>query len=108
MRVRRTILRHEARVMLLLQGHPAIPLLVGYHRVPHFEYLGMELLGKDLKSMVEPGHALKQGTVARIGAQMVYISLFVYQCEAADELGMIGVCFRASVQARVCPSRRQT
>jgi predicted Ser/Thr protein kinase len=53
LRVRRTTLRHEARVMQLLQGHPAIPKLVGYHREAHFEYIGMELLGKELKVTVE-------------------------------------------------------
>jgi predicted Ser/Thr protein kinase len=79
LRVRRTTLRHGARIMQLFQGHPAIPKLVGYHREAHFEYIGMELLGKELKVTVErlePGsgrlhHALKMGTVVRIGAQMV-------------------------------------
>jgi hypothetical protein len=79
LRVRRTTLRHEVRVMQLLQGHPAISKLVGYHREAHFEYIGIELLGKKLKVTVErlePGsgrwhHALKMGTVAWIGAQMV-------------------------------------
>jgi hypothetical protein len=74
LRVRRTTLRHEARVMQLLQGHPAIPKLVGYHRESHFDYLGMELLGKDTKTTVSPGYALNPGTVARIGEQMVCTS----------------------------------
>jgi len=33
LRVRRTIVRHEARVSQLLQGHSAIPTLFGYQRV---------------------------------------------------------------------------
>jgi serine/threonine protein kinase len=71
LRVRRTTFRHEARVMARLQGHPAIPKIWGYRRVEHFEYLGLELLGKEIKAMVQPGGALKTITVARITNQMV-------------------------------------
>jgi hypothetical protein len=53
--VRRTTFCHEAWVMQLLQGHPAILKLFGYHREEHFEYLGIELLGEDLKAMIQPG-----------------------------------------------------
>ena len=78
LRVKRTILRHEARVMQLLQGHSAIPTLFGYLRVQHFEYIAMDLLGKDLKGTCKPGHSLKVGTVARIADQMVSTSLFSF------------------------------
>jgi hypothetical protein len=73
LRIQRTLLHHEARVMCILRGHPAIPTLVGYRRVAHFEYLGMELLGKNLKATIESGCPLNWATVARIGEQMVYI-----------------------------------
>jgi predicted Ser/Thr protein kinase len=75
LRVKRTILRHEARVMQLLQGHPAIPQLVGYHRGNHFEYMGMELLGMELKATVQDNSAVRPGTVARVGKQIVHISV---------------------------------
>ena len=72
LRVKRTMLRHEARVLQLLQGHPAIPTLFGYQRLPHFEYIAIDLLGQNLKEICKPGHSLKIGTVASIAEQMVY------------------------------------
>lgn len=74
LRVERTILRHEARVLQVLQGHPAIPKLFGYRRVPHFEYIAIDLLGENLSKSCKPGHALCAGTVARIADQMVSTS----------------------------------
>lgn len=71
LRVQRTTLRHEARVLKHLGGHSAIPKLIGYRRAEHFEYLGMELLGQDMKGLIEPGYALKPETVAKIGEQLV-------------------------------------
>jgi serine/threonine protein kinase len=70
LRVQRTTLRHEARVLKHLGGHSAIPQLIGYRRAEHFEYLGMELLGKDIKGLIESGYALKPETVAKIGEQL--------------------------------------
>jgi len=50
LRVKRTLLlQHEARVLQLLQGHPAIPVVYGYGRLKHFEYLTMELLGPSIR-----------------------------------------------------------
>ncbi|KIJ41982.1 hypothetical protein M422DRAFT_229492 [Sphaerobolus stellatus SS14] len=48
-RVSRTFLCHESRVLQLLQGHPAIPVLYGYGQLPHFDYMAMELLGPSVK-----------------------------------------------------------
>ena len=78
LRVKRTMLRHEARVLQLLQGHPAIPTLFGYQRLPHFEYIAIDLLGQNLKEICKPGHSLKIGTVACIAEQMVYREFFLY------------------------------
>jgi hypothetical protein len=64
--------------MQLLQGHPAIPRIIGYRREPHFDYLGMELLGKNIKTTISPGYALNPGTVARIGEQVVCTSHRMY------------------------------
>ncbi|KIM44188.1 hypothetical protein M413DRAFT_25639 [Hebeloma cylindrosporum] len=49
LRVKRTLLQHEARVLQSLQGHPAIPVMYGYGRFKHFEYLAMEFLGPSIR-----------------------------------------------------------
>jgi len=49
--VKLTMLRHEARVLQLLQGHPAILTLFGYQRLPHFEYIAVDLLGQNMKGI---------------------------------------------------------
>jgi hypothetical protein len=82
LRVQRTMLRHEARVMQPLQGHPAIPRLVGYRRGTHFEYIGMELLGMEVKAMVKAKSALRPGTVARVGEQMVCPFFYSWKVKA--------------------------
>jgi len=74
LRVKRTMLRHEARVLQLLEGHPAIPTLFGYQRVPHFEYIPIDLLGQSMKEICKPGHSLKFSAVACIAEQMVFNS----------------------------------
>lgn len=71
LRVQRTFLKHEARILGLLQGHSAFPKLVGYGRGPHFEHLAMELLGSRVKEKMQAGKALSVQTVAQIGEQMV-------------------------------------
>jgi predicted Ser/Thr protein kinase len=49
LRLKRTLLEHEARVLQALQGHPVIPVIYGYGRLKHFEYLAMELLGPSIR-----------------------------------------------------------
>ena len=49
LRITRTLLQHEARVLQVLQGHPAIPAVYGYGHLKHFEYLTMELLGPSIR-----------------------------------------------------------
>ena len=49
LRVNRTLLQHEARILQLVQGHPAIPVIYGYGRLKHFEFLAMELLGPSIR-----------------------------------------------------------
>ena len=46
LRVKRTALKHEGRILQLLQGHPSIPEVYAHGRLEHFEYLSMELLGR--------------------------------------------------------------
>ena len=69
------MLRHESRVLQLLQGHPAIPTLFGYKRLPHFEYIAVDLLGQNMKRICKPGYTLKIGTVTCIAEQMVFLAL---------------------------------
>ena len=46
--LKRMLLKYEANILKLLEGHPAIPKLYGYGHFEHFEYLAIELLGKSL------------------------------------------------------------
>ena len=48
MRLKRRLLKHEAGILKLLEGHPAIPKLCGYGWVENFELLAIELPGKSL------------------------------------------------------------
>ncbi|KAF7327353.1 Casein kinase I isoform alpha [Mycena kentingensis (nom. inval.)] len=57
-------------MLQLLQGHRAIPEIFGYHRGPHFEFIGMELLGCTLMSMVTVGGLIPE-TVLRVGVQLL-------------------------------------
>lgn len=70
MRVKRPPLKHEARVLQLLGGHPAIPSVYGYGRFRHFEYLAMELLASSLEDL-HKDHALPLKAVFFIANQMV-------------------------------------
>ncbi|KAI5899193.1 kinase-like protein [Schizophyllum commune H4-8] len=49
--VRNPVLRHEACVMIVLQGHPAIPEVYAWGRSQYFEYLALEELGQDLTTL---------------------------------------------------------
>ncbi|TFK91771.1 kinase-like protein [Polyporus arcularius HHB13444] len=97
-KVKRTPLAHEGRVIQLLQGHPAVPTLVGYGRDPHFDYLALELLGGTLKKQIqEKVEALRISTVARISEQLL---------SALEHLASHGVVHRDINPANIllCPS----
>jgi hypothetical protein len=64
-------LRHEARVLQLLQAHPAFPRLFGYVRAPHVEYLAIELLVPTVREKMAEKMALDIITVARVGLQPI-------------------------------------
>ena len=68
--VERPLLEYEAQVMKTLEGHPAIPFLVGYGRFEHFEYLAMPHYGRTLAD-VEQTTRLPMGTILAIAIQMV-------------------------------------
>jgi serine/threonine protein kinase len=69
-RIQRPHLRHEARLLRALEGHPAIPRLVAYGHLQHFEYLAMELLGKSLEQ-IAPKNGMDERTVAKIAVHLV-------------------------------------
>lgn len=72
MRLKRTLLKHEARILKRLEGHPAIPQLYGYGRIEHFEFLAIGLLGKSLADGDDEFvWDVSIHEVANIGAQMV-------------------------------------
>lgn len=62
LRVKRPLLQHEARILLRLQGHAAIPNLYAYGRLEHFEYLSMELLGPSLRDLLKEHCKFSRGS----------------------------------------------
>ncbi|KAH7106377.1 kinase-like domain-containing protein [Auriculariales sp. MPI-PUGE-AT-0066] len=78
LKVQRTFLRHEARVLQLVQDHHAFPRLVGNGRAVHFDFLTMELLGDSVKSKVKEGIAYRHETVSSIGLQMLSALRFMH------------------------------
>jgi len=73
LRVKRTTLQYESRILQLLQGHPEI---YGYGHLPHFEYLAMELLGPSIKDCATGPVAVT--TVTCVVLQMVCVALKLY------------------------------
>jgi len=71
LRLKRTVLKHEANILKLLEGHLAIPKLHGYGRLEHFEFLAMELLGKTLTNKEKFAQGFSLQEVADIGVQLV-------------------------------------
>ncbi|KAK0233861.1 putative casein kinase-1 hhp1 [Armillaria fumosa] len=73
-RVKRPMLRHETRIIQLLKGQVAIPLVYAYGQLEHFEYIAMEILGPSVaeqqkKNGLETGVMLT--TVVRIMDQVL-------------------------------------
>ncbi|CAE6444560.1 unnamed protein product [Rhizoctonia solani] len=71
LRVRRTLLQHEARVLRLLSGHPAIPQVFAYGRMKHFEIFSMELLGRTLRDIVDEQGPLSITTGLDLAGQLL-------------------------------------
>jgi len=71
-RVQRTMLRHEARILQLLQEHPAIPTLFGYGQLQHFEYLALEL-GECISDLLPTPAGVDVKTVVRVVLQVACI-----------------------------------
>ncbi|KAE9401947.1 putative casein kinase-1 hhp1 [Gymnopus androsaceus JB14] len=79
-KIKRTLLRHESRVLQLLQGHVAIPAVYAYGHLDHFEYLAIELLGPSLADKLHflDGAGLKVKTVIRIVDQALSALEYVH------------------------------
>ncbi|KAK7685976.1 hypothetical protein QCA50_010786 [Cerrena zonata] len=71
LRVKRSLLQHEAAVIKLLHGHPAIPNVFAYDRIEHFELLSMEHFDQCLGDMVNEGSPLSLPLVLDIADQML-------------------------------------
>ncbi|KAF9484910.1 kinase-like protein [Pholiota conissans] len=78
-KVKRTILQYESWVIQLLQGHPAIPILFGYGRLPHFEYLAMELLGPSVNECTSGG-PIAVKTVTQVVLKMLSALEHIHKC----------------------------
>ena len=72
------MLRYEARILQLLQGHPSIPALYGYGHLPHFEYISMELLGPNLREVHPSPQGIKLQTVLQFAKQAVSHAIAIY------------------------------
>ncbi|PBK77698.1 kinase-like protein [Armillaria solidipes] len=74
-KVKRPMLQHETRVLQLLKGQAAIPLVYAYGQLEHFEYIAMEILGSSVaekqKNMNVPGAGMMLTTVIRIVDQVL-------------------------------------
>ncbi|CAE6433158.1 unnamed protein product, partial [Rhizoctonia solani] len=70
-KLRRTLLQHEAQVLIFLAGHPAIPQVYAYGRIEHFELLAMELLDQTLGDAVEARGPLSLTIVSDIADQLL-------------------------------------
>ncbi|EIM89246.1 kinase-like protein, partial [Stereum hirsutum FP-91666 SS1] len=67
--IKKPHLRHESRILQLLQSHPAIPAIYGYAHLPHFEYLAMELLGESVSDLQPDGTKIAPKTVVSVVLQ---------------------------------------
>lgn len=71
LRIKRTILRHEVRILRFLEAHPSIPRVYGYCRLPHFELIAMEMLGDCIHNLCPSPMPTPLRTVTLIAQQMV-------------------------------------
>ncbi|QRV96203.1 kinase domain protein [Ceratobasidium sp. AG-Ba] len=78
LRVNRTLLQHEARVLRFLSGHPAIPEVYAYGRTDHFELLSLELLERSLSEVVKESGSIPITTVLEIADQMLNVISYMH------------------------------
>ncbi|PBK67948.1 kinase-like protein [Armillaria solidipes] len=64
-KVKRPMLQHETRLLQLLKGQAAIPLVYAYGQLEHFEYIAMEILGSSVAEHLNgPGAGVILTTLA--------------------------------------------
>ncbi|KAG9099326.1 hypothetical protein FRC06_005386 [Ceratobasidium sp. 370] len=71
LRVNRSLLQHEARVLKILSGHPTVPGVYSYGRMDHFEFFSMELLHRSLGNVVDEEGPLPLAIVLDVADQMI-------------------------------------
>ncbi|THH29776.1 hypothetical protein EUX98_g4410 [Antrodiella citrinella] len=69
--IRNSVLRHEACVYLLLQGHPNISKVYAWGRSQYYEYLVLELLGDDTGSVLDTPEKLTLNNLVAMVCQMI-------------------------------------
>ena len=104
-RIRRPTLQHEASLLRALMDHPAIPRILAYGHLPHFEYLAMELLGNNLEQ-VTPTNGMSQEIVARISVQLVRFS-FALNLRFSRKFPTVAFCAGVRPLAWCYPSGHQ-
>ncbi|KAF8595250.1 kinase-like protein [Ceratobasidium sp. AG-I] len=80
LRVKRTLLQHEARVLKILAGHSTIPEVFGYGRIQHFELLAMQPLHQSLGNLVKETGPLSLAAVWDIADQLFSSLSHVHGC----------------------------
>ncbi|KAG8738672.1 hypothetical protein FRC10_006619 [Ceratobasidium sp. 414] len=71
LRIKRSLLKHEAAVLKRLSQHPAIPEVYAYGRIEHFELLSMQLLHHSLGDTVDKEGPLPLVKVICVADQML-------------------------------------
>lgn len=104
--IKKPHLRHESRILQLLQSHPAIPAIYGYAHLPHFEYLAMELLGESVSDLQPDGTKIAPKTVVSVVLQTVsalsslqfdcdmfpFVCIFLHRCLHFNTSTSWGLC----------------
>ncbi|KAF8595462.1 kinase-like protein [Ceratobasidium sp. AG-I] len=80
LQVKRTILQHEARVLSILSGHPAIPEVFGYGRMKHFELLSMQLLHRSVGDVIKDSGPLPLTSVLHMADQLLCALDHIHNC----------------------------
>ncbi|OAX43421.1 kinase-like protein [Rhizopogon vinicolor AM-OR11-026] len=78
LRVKRTLFQHEARVLLTLQGHPALPLMYAIGRFQHFEYISMELLGPSIGDIKGQDVGVRKRIAPQLAVQMLSALKYIH------------------------------
>ena len=104
LRAQRTLLQHEAAVLRLLCGHPAIPEVFAYGRVEHFEMISMQILRKNSSQLVDDIGPLRLANVLDVALQLVRLGAAARESDSDCNTDL---CSRARSSPRNHTPRRQ-